>query len=309
MNSSVESFPSSPSARGALPVHLFTLVLNGMPFITYHIDVLKSLPFEWHWHIVEGVADLKYDTAWSLLNGGKIDTRFHRAGLSIDGTREYLDRLAADYPSKISLYRKPSGQFWDGKLEMVNAPLDYIKTESILWEIDADELWTAAQFAAGRQMFLDDPHKYVAAYWCAYFVGPRLILTTRNCYANNPSFEWQRTWRFRPGFFWARHEPPVLAEVAFGRPVSVSTRGVFSHAETEACGLVFQHFAYVLPQQLEFKESYYGYRDALAHWQRLQHHQAFPARLSEFFPWVKDGTLVGRVEDTPIKPLISIAPI
>jgi hypothetical protein len=47
----------------------------------------------------------------------------------------------------------------------------------------------------------------------------------------------------------------------------------------------------------------------LAHWQRLQHHQAFPARLSEFFPWVKDGTLVGRVEDTPIKPLISIAPI
>ena len=294
------------SSSNSLPVHFFTIVLNGMPFIPYHIDVLLSLPFEWHWHIVEGVADLKYDTAWSIPSGGRIDARFHKHGLSVDGTKEYLDQLIAKHALKVSIYRKPSGQFWDGKLEMVNAPLGKIQTDSLLWEIDADELWTAEQFVAGRQMFIENPQKYVASYWCTYFVGPRLILTTRNCYANNPSFEWRRTWRFKPGFFWARHEPPILAEHLYGKILPTETRGEFLHAETERRGLVFQHFAYVLAKQLEFKEGYYGYRNAMMHWNRLQQHRSFPAKLKEFFPWVRDETLVGTIDETEIKPLIDI---
>lgn len=46
-----------------LPVHFFTIVLNGEPFIRYHEHMLNKLPFEWHWHIVEGVAELTHDTA------------------------------------------------------------------------------------------------------------------------------------------------------------------------------------------------------------------------------------------------------
>ena len=37
-----------------LPVHFFTIVLNGMPFIRHHIEQFCQLPFRWHWHIVEG---------------------------------------------------------------------------------------------------------------------------------------------------------------------------------------------------------------------------------------------------------------
>jgi hypothetical protein len=284
------------------PVHFFTLVLNGMPFIKHHIEAMRALPFEWHWHIVEGVADLKHDTAWSLRYGGAVDRRFHRRGLSVDGTKSYLNELAAAYPSNVSLYRKPAGQFWDGKIEMVNAPLGSIKTEALLWEIDADELWTAQQFIAGRQMFIDDPSRYAAFYWCIYFVGPKLVLTTRNGYGNNPNMEWVRTWRFKPGFSWLRHEPPVLAD----NLVPVARRGVFSHAETERRGLVFQHFAYVIPSQLEFKESYYGYSGALSHWKRLQRQRQFPVKLREFFPWVEDGTMVGTIDKSLIAPLISI---
>ena len=108
-----------------LPLHFFTIVLNGKPFIEKHISTFEKLLFPWHWHIIEGVAALKHDTAWSLANGGHIDDTLHNNGLSNDGTSEYLDVLARKYPDRVTIYRKNSGEFWDGKLEMVQAPLEY----------------------------------------------------------------------------------------------------------------------------------------------------------------------------------------
>src|SRR5690242_4062518 len=97
------------------PIHFFTIVLNGMPFITYHLDVFRQLRCRWHWHIVEGVANLVHDTAWSLASGGHISSDMHEGGRSNDGTSAYLDRIAAELPDNITVYRKPSGVFWDGK--------------------------------------------------------------------------------------------------------------------------------------------------------------------------------------------------
>ena len=76
----------------ALPVHFLTIVLNGEPFIRYHYQILESLPFRWHWHVVEGAAELRHDTAWACAYGGALPGRFHADGLSNDGTSEYLDR-------------------------------------------------------------------------------------------------------------------------------------------------------------------------------------------------------------------------
>ena len=128
-------------------MHFFTIVLNGEPFIRYHLDLFRRLPFPWHWHVVEGVASLVHDTAWSL--GG----RAHRScgvpgGLSIDGTTAYLDEIATDEPERVSVYRKPGSGFWDGKREMVSAPLPNIREECLLWQVDADELWTAEQIVS-----------------------------------------------------------------------------------------------------------------------------------------------------------------
>jgi hypothetical protein len=121
-----------------LPIHFFTIVLNGQPFIRYHIKIFKQLPFKWHWHIVEGVAELKHDTGWSLKQGGYINDEIHDNGRSNDSTTEYLDELAQQYPDNITVYRKPDGVFWDGKREMVNEPLLNINEECLLWQIDAD---------------------------------------------------------------------------------------------------------------------------------------------------------------------------
>ena len=63
-----------------LPIHFFTIVLNGKPYIDYHIEVFKRLKVPWHWHIIEGVASLTHDTAWSLSQGGRVPTALHLDG-------------------------------------------------------------------------------------------------------------------------------------------------------------------------------------------------------------------------------------
>jgi glycosyltransferase involved in cell wall biosynthesis len=285
-------------------IHFFTIVLNGEPFIRYHAEVFKQLPFQWHWHIVEGVADLKHDTAWSLQGGGHISDEIHRNGYSHDGTTEYLDELARLYPDNVTIYRKSEGVFWDGKLEMVNAPLQNIQEECLLWQVDVDELWTVEQLCTARQMFIHNPDKTAAFYWCWYFVGEDLIISTRNCYAQNPQQEWLRTWRFKPGYFWAAHEPPVLVEEQCDRQFNnVATINPFLHGETEELGLIFQHFAYVTQEQLRFKEQYYGYRNAVLQWTVLQEQTEFPVLLRDYFPWVRDLTLVDAASSLGIVPI------
>lgn len=288
---------------GRLPVHFFTIVLNGEPFIRHHIEVMRRLPFHWHWHIVEGVADLKHDTAWSVSHGGRITDALHDNGLSHDGTSRYLEEIERQYPDRITVYRKPAGQFWDGKLEMVNAPLEYIDRECLLWQIDADELWQYEQWIDGYLMFLHDPGKTAAFYYCHYFVGPDLVTVTRDTYGNHTDYEWLRTWRYRPGYRWLAHEPPRLcAPDGAGGWKDLAAVNPFRHAETEALELVFQHFAYAVPEQLTFKEDYYGYRDALAQWRRLQQEVRFPVALRNYFAWVSDGAMVDRATVAGVMP-------
>jgi glycosyltransferase involved in cell wall biosynthesis len=282
-------------AGGQLPVHFFTIVLNGEPFIRYHLDVFRRLPLSWHWHVVEGVASLVHDTAWSVEAGGHIDHAAHDDGLSIDGTSTYLDQIAADDPRRISVYRKPGGAFWEGKREMVSAPIQSIREECLLWQVDADELWTPEQIVSMHRLFREHPERTAAYYWCDYVPAPGAVVATRYNYAANPQVEWLRTWRYRPGDRWAAHEPPILVRAEAGADVDLAKKHPFLHDETERAGAVFQHFAYATEAQVRFKESYYGYTGAVEHWRALR--EAVPAatgplRLGDFLPWVRDDTLV-----------------
>jgi len=289
---------------GQLPVHFFTIVLNGQPFIRHHIEVFKQLPFKWHWHIIEGVADLKHDTAWSVKLGGRVNEQLHCNGLSNDGTTEYIDELVRQYPENITVYRKPNGVFWDGKLEMVNAPLADINEECLLWQVDSDELWVAEQIYTCRDMFIAEPDRTAAYYLDHFFVGENLVTTTINTYGNNTGYEWLRTWRFRPGFRWTAHEPPRLCiNSQNGEWVDIATIKPFKHDETSAKKLVFQHYAYATEKQLAFKEIYYGYKSAVAQWQHLQKHRDFPVFLRDYFAWVKDGAQVNTIQSQKIAPL------
>jgi len=92
------------------------MALDGMPFLCWHIDQLQKLAVPWQWHIVEGLADLKNDTAWSLTTGGRLPRGRGRSALSRDGTTKYLDTLQRRFPSRVKIDRKPSGQLWEGKV-------------------------------------------------------------------------------------------------------------------------------------------------------------------------------------------------
>ncbi len=295
------------AAADPLPVHFFTIVLNGEPYVRHHVHQMARLPFCWHWHVVEGVAELRHDTAWSVAAGGHVPRHAHRDGHSVDGTSGYLDGLAAAHPGRVHVYRKPPGQTWDGKREMVSAPLASIEEDCLLWEIDVDELWTAEQFEAGRRLFLDDPAKTAAFYWCWPFVGPDRVISTRHCYANNPQGEWLRTWRYRPGMRWLAHEPPILGEpTPDGRWRAVQSVNPLTHDATEAAGLVFQHYAYATEAQARFKQDYYGYAGAVDAWRRLQTATDFPVYLRDYFPWVRDDTQVDRSEHFVERRLIDL---
>ncbi len=298
--------PKNADSAGGLPIHFFTIVLNGQPFIQHHAEVFRRLPFPWHWHIVEGVAELNHDTAWSKATGGQIPEKLHRNGLSLDGTTEYLDALQCEFPDRITIYRPPPGKPWDGKLEMVNAPLTGLDSECLLWQIDADELWTDSQIIRARALFLSHPEKTAAHFYCHYFVGPELVITSRGTYGNNSSYEWLRVWRYQPGDRWLSHEPPRLARpLDGGHSMDVGGWNAFSHSETEAMGLVFQHFAYATEAQAAFKECYYGYPGATAQWRQLQDAPDFPRRLADHFSWVTDEAVVDRTKAAGV---CSIAP-
>ncbi|MGA3065980.1 MAG: glycosyltransferase family 1 protein [Tepidisphaeraceae bacterium] len=286
-----------------LPMHFWTIVLDGEPFIRYHIDVFKKLPFEWHWHIIEGVAELVHDTAWSVAAGGHVPERYP-TGRSIDGTSEYLDELAAKYPEQVTIYRKPLGVRWDGKREMFNAPIGNVSRASLLWVVSSDELWTAEQFITGRKLFLERPEITAAFYWCWFFVGPDRVTCTRNTYGNESRLVWLRTWRFRPGMVWAAHEPEILTEqIGSDEWRDVGRANPIMHDQTEALGLVFQHYAYATLPQIAFKQEYYGYKGAVAGWLALQAVEEFPAPLARYFPWVRDATQVQRAE-VYVEPLL-----
>jgi len=304
-----EAIRRAAPVQDPLPIHFFTIVLNGEPFIRHHVQEFARLPFRWHWHIIEGVADLCHDTAWSVALGGRIRPTLHDHGRSNDGTSAYLDALVDRYPHAITLYRKPPDVFWDGKREMVGAPLANIQETCLLWQVDADELWTATQIERMRALFLAQPSRTAAYFWCHFFTGARAVITTRYGYGGNGTSEWLRVWRFHPGAGWERHEPPVLAEVGpDGGMRNVAALDPFTHAETEAEGLVFQHMAYATEAQVRFKESYYGYAGAVGHWRRLQAAATKPVILRDFLPWVKDGAMADDCGRYGIVPLAHPTP-
>lgn len=255
-----------------MKVVFFTIVLDGMPFIPCHLPTFNRLKFDWEWHVVEGVALPNHCTSWC----SKVEPR-----LSRDGTTEYL-RSIASHP-RVRIHQRP---VWDGKVEMVNVPMAALQSHCLVMQIDSDEIWLPGQIETIRQMFIRDPDRNMALFTCRFFVGPNIAVTERGCYGNRLG-EWARAFIADPGMRFAKHEPPELEGV---KPVA------FMPEETSRLGLIFDHYAYATRQQLEFKERYYGYAGAAAAWDRLQANREWPAKLRNFFPWVKSDSIVNRVD-------------
>lgn len=243
---------------------VFTIVKNGMPFIPTIFFNLQATTLDWRWIIAEGSSKNTHCTSWC---------NQQEPGLSQDGTTEFLDMLKS-HPG-VTVLRK---EMWDGKLEMCNACLAEIKTDCLLVQMDSDELWQASQLERLVQMFEDDTQANAALVRCRYFLGVNIISTSLNGYGNR-STEWARVWRFTPGDKYARHEPPQLKQQTTGHTLNPDWLAME--------GIVFQHFAWWSENQVAYKEQFYGYPNALAHYRRLQSNTEWPVKdLRKFLPWV-----------------------
>lgn len=255
-----------------MKLQIITIVLNGEPYIERHLPVFQSLSIPWTWHIREGAAANTHCTKWC---------RRQQPGFSTDGTHEYLHTIQ-DW-GNVEYYGQT---WWDGKVSMFNDVVKHISEPSVLMEVDSDEIWTKEQLEKIVWLFEQNPDIQRMQFFCRYFVGPDLITVGENCYGNN-SYEWLRAWRFAPGMLFDSHEPPVLA----------GNRGnMLNRNSTRELGLVFDHFAYATEKAVAYKEQFYGYKDAVKHWRRLQANQHFPTYLKPYLPWVDNQAVVDRIK-------------
>jgi len=259
----------------SLPIHIYSLSLDSMPFLPKQLEIFERLERPWTWHIVSGVADTVACTSWCA----KTQPR-----LSRDGSDEWLT-AHLKHPN-MRIYRR---QLWPGKNAMVNAALSQIKEPCCLMEIDADEFYAAEQLEKIVAIYEAGQYDQMR-FFCRYFVGKNIICTNTTGWSNRGEVEWARSWYFKPGMMQKSHEPPILGGCG---------NRIMTREQTRKMGLVFDHFSWVLESNVLAKLRYYKYGEQhLNGWRRLQANTQWPiSDLKAFLPWVGNGVTADLFEN------------
>jgi len=225
----------------------FTIILNGLHHLK-HNDYYKTLCDNLdYWVLVEGVSLPTGSTSWCK----ELPDDMHKNFLSNDGTTEFLDSIKSD---KVRVIR-PNNRAWKNKDEQVNAAIAEIKTitdECMLWQIDVDEQWTLQQMKEA-ETHLTNHNGKTGCFYCNYFVGPRQMAYGQ--WGEGKHEPYRRLWDWK-GEDFETHEPPKL-KGKNGPGLLLTQR--------------FNHYAYYYPQDVKFKEKYYGgYEGLYQRWLNVQ---------------------------------------
>lgn len=250
----------------------FTIIFNGLHHLKHKDYAEKLVGMFDKWIIVEGAAGNSGSTSWCKT----ISTRYQNNGNSVDGTVDYLKRLKAKYPDKITLIL--ANGIWKSKDEMVNRAIretDYYNV--FLWQIDIDEQWTRGMLASAERNLISC-NGNTGMFHCEYYVGKNLL--ARGEWGEGKLLPYRRLWRWR-GQPFKSHEPPVL-KGGNGKEVLLSQR--------------FSHYAYCFDQDVRFKNEYYGNHEGIYdRWKKLQNEKIFPQPISRLLTkgiWGKSKTRI-----------------
>lgn len=249
----------------------FTIVLNGMPFIKHQIDnILNNFDM---WYIIEGPVKPIKDTDWCKHIPSKY---LNDVNMSVDGTYEFLNQIS--HP-KIKIIR-PSiidnkYRFWNGKLEMCNSFMDNVEN-CILMQIDVDEFW--------NQNILDEIFEYSEnndftsmSFKCNFYIHSKYITTSENAYGDM-WWDWKRLWKITDRTQWISHEPPTID----GDNINIDKKF------TSRKQWIFDHYAYIFEQQVQFKEDFYGYENAVKQWNSLNTCNSDNILIDDYLGWVNN---------------------
>ncbi len=240
---------------------IFTIVLDGMPFIKWQYECFKNLKCDWTWIVIEGSASNGGSTCWC---------RPQEARFSNDGTFAFLDEIKDE---RVLVLHGA----WSSKDKMVNDACkiasEEINEPCVLMQIDVDEIHKPESIEKVVELFTHNTQLGMIRFPCRYFVGPKIVCAGQNCWSNWDK-EYDRAWRFERGMKFVSHEPPKLDRMAAPEVL---------HRPED---LRFDHLAYVTESQVAYKEKFYGYEGLLNQWRALQRNTYWPARLSRFFTHV-----------------------
>lgn len=240
---------------------VYTLLLDGMPFLPMQYDLLSRLKCDRYWYVLHGAAMNNDSTSWCAPQEPR---------LSNDGSTEFL--VDNEPPCETTIIHRKQ---WKSKDEMVAAVTDEIKEPCILFQLDVDEFYQPETIDRIVALFGDRTIGAIRLP-CRFWVGENLVCEGSNRWSNWPN-EWERFWRWEPGMTMLRHEPPT-PENYLGR--------IMERGEAKQHALCFEHKAYVTDAQVRFKESYYNYQGLHQQWLSLQANDKWPISLSRFFSHV-----------------------
>lgn len=216
-----------------------TIAYNGMNHL-HHSGFVDFMVKHFNlWVIVEGSARNGGSTSWCK----HMDTP-HR---SKDGTAEYIETLAAQYPNVMAYSHH---KHYRSKDEQVNKGIEIIKTKynsGWLWQVDVDEHWKAEDLASAENELWRLPYT-AAEFQFNHYVKDDIIAVGKW------GSGWvTRLWKWR-GESFRSHEPAVL------------------NGQKGATKLPykFDHYSLIFEDDVKFKARFYkGHEQMYLNWKKL----------------------------------------
>ena len=209
-----------------------SIVLNGMHHLRKQAEIIPKI-FD-KWIIVEGATKNVKCSSWCQ----EMPDSFHdEDGHSIDGTKEYLEKLSEN--PKIDVYF--GSGLWEGKVSMFNYGLEQSQPkDGFLWEIDIDEYWTLSK-VDNTEKLMNNTSADVASFICDYLLTDDIIVLGN--WGENRAEGYKRCWRYKEKTLFKSHIPPVLEGESNLLPWQYTPR--------------FKHLSYYFEDQVKFKSKFY----------------------------------------------------
>ena len=210
-----------------------SIVLNAKHHLIDQARVIPQIVDKWI--IVEGASQSTFCTSWC----GSMPSEFHNNGYSVDGTTEFLTKLASN--DKRVTYIPPVNGLWNAKVSMFNEALKHVTEKCYLWEIDIDEYWNEEKLFYS-ELILENLGADIGAFCCDYLLSDNVIV--RGAWGEATTHGYHRLWKYTPGSLFTSHEPPRLQNTSKVVPQQLMPR--------------FKHLSYYYNQDVLFKSKWYG---------------------------------------------------